>query len=112
MLQSRSLLIVIQALAYIFLLFDCLKAISRPQLKGQPDFAEINRCIFNLDMTQISPVVHDMGDRALSPQTKVTSKSEPFKNYEQCFLFHLKFFINFFSSFLHFPDSKGQVIAE
>ena len=41
-LQSRNLLIVIPASAYLFLLFDCLKAISGPLLRGQPDLTEIN----------------------------------------------------------------------
>ena len=46
------------------------------------------------------------------------TKWYPFKNYEKCFLFHLKssfrfwdiqFFVIFFPSFPHFPDSKGQM---
>ena len=59
-LQSRNLLIVIHAWRYLFLLFDCLKAIFRPLLRGQPDLTDINRCIFNLSTTQNSPVVHVM----------------------------------------------------
>ena len=41
-LQSRNLLIVTPALAYLFILFDCLKTISKPLLRGQPDLTEIN----------------------------------------------------------------------
>ena len=46
------------------------------------------------------------------------TKWYPFKNYEKCFLFHLKssfrswdiqFFVIFYPSFPHFPDSKGQM---
>ena len=45
----------------------------------------------------------------------------PFKNYEKCDLFHLKssfhsqdiqIFVFLFSSFPHFPDSKGQKEVE
>ena len=49
------------------------------------------------------------------------TKWQPFKNYEKCFLFHLKssfrswdiqIFVIFFPSFPHFPDTKEQMKVE
>ena len=50
-----------------------------------------------------------------------SSNDSSSKNYEKCFLFHLKssfrsrdiqIFVFFFPSFPHFPDSKGQMEVE
>ena len=105
MLQSRNLPIVIPASGYLFLLFDCFKAISGPLLRGQPDLTEINLCIFSLNVTQISPVAHDMAYRALStpllfPPKKLPPEWQPLKNHEQCLLFHIKIseIFSFFST--------------
>ena len=57
-LQSKNLLIVIHVWAYLFLLFDCFKAIFG-HCWGD-SLTDINHCIFNFNATQSSPVVHDM----------------------------------------------------
>ena len=57
-LQNKNLLIVIHVWAYLFLLFDCFKAIFG-HCWGD-SLTDINHCIFNFNTTQSSPVVHDM----------------------------------------------------
>ena len=116
MLQSRNLPIVIPASAYLFLLFDCFKAISRPLLRGHPGVTEINHCIFSLNVTQISPVAHGMAYRALStppppfpfPPKKISPEWQPLKNHEHYLLFHIEIseIFSFFSTLSRFKRAR------
>ena len=81
-------------------------------------FDKLNSLSFSVFI--ITPIL--LGLKLVSIIFYFYTKQQPFKNYKKCFLFHLKSsfhswdiyssFCNFFASFPHFPDSKGQMKVE
>ena len=107
-----------------WLLFDGLRS-PEMKTKVKATILKVGTMVnFHQNDTQEKLIMHislhhrlEMLPSTLKPVSAIFyffKKWQPFKNYEKCFLFHLKpifvldvfSFLQFFPSFPHFPDSK------